>query len=304
MNETDTFELLNLEAADVPLSAPKQCLLHKVKIGSQPERSFIVYVSEPGIEPMSIQGNLYDIQILEAPDGIYTYVMFTRDGRNALVFTPVRDASELTSSHGFLVNRELAKLGERVGLIQCAGEVLKEGASLTFNFYSGSTGMADLENQGEFVDPFVNKVRELLGVEGVSFTDKPFDMEDKIPPISLEILEKYEKQGVRMIFFEGDDAKRVCESLRNQVKELKMRLPGKVNQAHRTLIARRKKEKQAKESLKAVYTKMVKREEEAIKKLEELRCRLVAEIAVTENDAYAAGIADLIAKLEKEEDQK
>lgn len=304
MDETDTFELLNLEAAHTPLTSPKQCLLHKVKIGSQPERSFIVYVSESGIEPMNIQDNLYDTDILEAPDGIYTYVMFTRDGKNTLVLTPVRDASELTSSHGFLVNRELAKLGERVGLIQCAGEVLKEGRSLTFNFYSGSTGMADLENQGKYVAPFVNKVRELLGAEGVSFTDKPFNMEDKIPPISLETLKKYESKGVRMIFFEGEDAKKVCESLRKQVKELKLRLPGKISQAHRTLIVRRKKEKQAKESLKAVYTKMVKREEEAIKKLEDLRCSLVAEIAVTENDAYAAGIADLIEKLQKEENQK
>jgi hypothetical protein len=97
------------------------------------------------------QGKIYvNNQILEAPDGVYTWILYKVDSKTILVSCPVQTLMEYTNrhtiinyiayKHGIIKNQNISSdvHQSQKSFIYYGGEFKKNGNDLEFNFQSGT----------------------------------------------------------------------------------------------------------------------------------------------------------------------
>jgi hypothetical protein len=98
------------------------------------------------------QGKIYvNHEIMSAPDGVYTWILYKVDRRNILVSCPVQTILEYTNrhtiinyiayKHGLIKNEDISmniQSSSQKSYIYYAGEFKKNGDGLEFNFQSGT----------------------------------------------------------------------------------------------------------------------------------------------------------------------
>ena len=113
------------------------------------------------------QGKIYvNHDIMSAPDGVYTWILYKVDRKNVLVSCPVQTILEYTNRHtiinyiayknGLIKNENMSmniQSSAQKSYIYYAGEFKKSGSILEFNFQSGTFSVPnknDLEKNPKF----------------------------------------------------------------------------------------------------------------------------------------------------------
>jgi len=137
-----------------------------------------------------------------APDGIYTWIVFSKGGgEKQFVACPVRDAFEIGTKHGAIATRVGATT------IHNGGELLKSGGTLRFNLQSGTYLQYWLKARGQKAEGYCNhlelhaylqeKFKEMF--PGAVFQDDPFKIGN---PTEADI-KMYRFAGFRFVDVSG-----------------------------------------------------------------------------------------------------
>jgi hypothetical protein len=137
-----------------------------------------------------------------APDGIYTWIVFSRGGvEKQFVACPVRDAFEIGTKHG--------AIAFRVGAthIHNGGEIMKSGGTMRFNLQSGTYMKYWLKDRAKKAEGYCNhlelhaylqeKFKEMF--PDAVFQDDPFKMGN---PTAAD-LKMYRFAGFRIVDVSG-----------------------------------------------------------------------------------------------------
>jgi len=135
-----------------------------------------------------------------APDGIYTWIIYSTSGTKLFVATPVKDAFEIGVKHGVTVTRVGAKR------VHAAGELRKVGTIVSFNIQSGTYMRPWLESR-KANDPSCSRSALEDHIEGVVkelfptavFQTTPFETGEP----DKAMLESYRKKGFMLADVSG-----------------------------------------------------------------------------------------------------
>lgn len=192
--------------------APHQC--SPFQPTSRPE-VYIYLDRAKEIDGNQVAKNIRGRSIKQQPDGIYTWIYFKDlTGRERFECNRVENPSELGTKHVNLLVRAQAYLST----LLLAGELHKASGEYNINFYSGSTGMIDLGEQGRIGQEFTNKFRTLTQIPQstpVNFSERAFPISDI--PTDPDSLRHYEQLGYRLLFFQ---TARNCQAYRSHVLRL------------------------------------------------------------------------------------
>lgn len=136
-----------------------------------------------------------------APDGIYTWIIYSTSGNKLFVATPVKDAFEIGVKHGVTVTRVSAKR------VHAAGELRKVGSEVvSFNIQSGTYMRPWLESR-KAEDPTCSRSALEDHIEGVVKELFPGAVFQTTPFVSGEpdkaTLETYHKKGFMLADVSG-----------------------------------------------------------------------------------------------------
>lgn len=107
----------------------------KYNIGS---RHYDIDVSNIDYDKLYAHLKLYsNSDINTAPDGVYTWLLIDCNDIAVFFFTKVYNISEIGTKHSHIINRLQSRCQSNI-VMHYAGEMIKQGNSVTLNFASGS----------------------------------------------------------------------------------------------------------------------------------------------------------------------
>lgn len=156
-------------------------------------KNLYFYVSQMDMNHIEIMNSVSMYTSSDLPNGIYTYIYYTKNNIQSFLFAQTRSIFEFGTKHTYLLNRS------RATILHIAGEIVITTSSLYFNFYSGSyMSRLHINDNQSIISYMTHKLRN--GKE-IIYENRPFIRDEIEYPFNESDLFFMVVQGAKVYVF-------------------------------------------------------------------------------------------------------